>query len=125
MRARCRRSLAFLALVLAAISTVHAKTPKTEPWIRVETDGVLVFSNAKQSRAVEVTRKLAQFRRVLDRLVNQSNKALPEARVFLLKNQTSYDRYGRSAGERAYYKTSRLGRFIVLNATRRGAGRKN
>ena len=27
---------------------------------------------------------------------------LPEARVFLLKNEASYDRYGRAAGERAY-----------------------
>jgi hypothetical protein len=97
---------------------LQAGPPKKGKWIRVQADGIELYSNARKAKAVEVAVRLEQFHRVLAHSVpGFSREPLKSTRVILFKNGNSLEPYIGRRDPRAYYLRNRFESFIVLNAT--------
>jgi len=121
-----RRLLLIGILLAAGRATVWAAAslpPENETWIRVDTAHFVMFSNASESRTIEIGMNLERFRATLARLISglQVNSPLPTW-IYVFKNDASFQPYKKRVGlgpanVSGEFLTDRAGNYVGIDAS--------
>lgn len=127
-RLRLAGRLVLLTLLSAASLRAATLPMENQPWVRVDTEGVAVFSNAEPRRALILSEDLEALRRALGELTTLSGLTPVPTRIFLFSTDRSMIPYkhryqGEPASISGAFYSRPYGDYILVNGAKRQEAR--